>query len=165
MSGFDLGESEEPKVEVEDTESLAQDERHEIEDVVSEALDENYDSHTIIADCHYNEASDSEEESSDEDSEDEDSETSEEESETEDVEETEIFEPTNLELSWEMLELARLGFTKTGQKEQLAEVYLDLGQVSMENQDYDLAVMDFGEALKLKKTPLPSDSRYLNLLT
>ena len=43
-----------------------------------------------------------------------------------------------------MLELARLGFTKTGEKKQLAEVYLDLGQVGMENQDYDLDVMDFG---------------------
>jgi len=161
MSGFDLGESEEPKVEVEDTDSLPLDERKEIEDGVSEALDENYDTHTNIADCHYNEASDSEE-SSDEDSEDtEDSETSEDESELEDIEETEIFEPTNLELSWEMLELARLGFTKTGEKEQLGEVYLDLGQVGMENQDYDLAAMDFGESLKLKKALLPTDSRSL----
>ena len=127
---------------------------------MSEALDENYDTHTAIADCHYNEASDSEEESSDEDSEEaEDSETSEDESEQEEVEETEIFEPTNLELSWELLELARLGFTKTGDKEQLAEVYLDLGQVCMENQDYDLAVMDFRESLKLKKVLVPTDSR------
>jgi len=161
MSGFDLGESEEPKVEVEDTENLTNDEKKEIEDGVCEALDENYDMHTTIADRHYNEASDSEEESSDEDSE--ESETSEDESEAEaeDVEETEMFEPTNLELSWEMLELARLGFTKTGEKEQLAEVYLDLGQVGMENQDYDLAVTDFGESLKLKKTLLPTDSRSL----
>ena len=158
MSGFDLGESEEPKVEVEDTENLTNDEKKEIEDGVCEALDENYDTHTTIADCHYNEASDSEE-SSDEDSE--ESETSEDESEAEaeDVEETEMFEPTNLELSWEMLELARLGFAKTGEKEQLAEVYLDLGQVAIENQDYDLAVADFGESLKLKKTLLPADSR------
>ena len=80
------------------------------------------------------------------------------------MEETEIFEPTNLELSWEMLELARLGFTKTGDKEQLAEVYLDLGQVCMENQDYDLAVMDFGESLKLKKVLVPTDSRYCRLV-
>ena len=52
MSGFDLGESEE--LEVEDTDSLALDERKEIEDGVSEALEENYDTHTAIADCHYN---------------------------------------------------------------------------------------------------------------
>ena len=42
ISGFNLGESEEAKVEVEDTENLAHDERHETKDGAFKTLDENH---------------------------------------------------------------------------------------------------------------------------
>ena len=159
MGGFDLGESEEPKVEVEGTEDMTKDERVEVEEAVGGALEENYESHDIAAKIHLeveSEDGESDDDSeSDEDSE--DSETSEDEAEAEVGEE--IFEPSNLELSWEMLELARLSFTKTGDKDQLAEVYLDLGRVSMENQDYSLAVQDFTQGLEIKKSSRSTDSR------
>jgi len=160
MGGFDLGEGEEPEVEVEGTEDMTKDERVEVEEAVGGALEENYDSHENAARIHFEVQSEDSESGEDSESEgdSEDSETSDDEGEREVGEE--ISEPSNLELSWEMLELARLSFTKTGQKEQLAEVYLDLGRVSMENQDYSQAVQDFRQGLDIKKA-LHSDARSL----
>ena len=54
--------------------------------------------------------------------------------------EEELAEPSNLELAWELLELARLGYSKAA----FAKIYLDLGDVSVENQDY-------GQAVDIKK--------------
>ena len=158
MGAFDLGEAEEPEVEVEGTEDMTKDEKVEVEEAVGGALEENYDAHDNAARIHFEVESEDSESGEDSESEgdSEDSETSEEEGEREVVEE--ISEPSNLELSWEMLELARLSFTKTGQKEQLAEVFLDLGRVSMENQDYSQAVQDFSQGLDIKKA-LHSDAR------
>ena len=73
--------------------------------------------------------------------------------------EEELAEPRNLELAWEVLEVARLGYSKTGDKAAMAEVYLDLGEVSMENQDYGRAEQDFAACLDIKKSLLPADSR------
>ena len=53
--------------------------------------------------------------------------------------EEELAEPRNLELAWEVLEVPRLGYSKAENKAALAEVYLDLGEVSVENQDYGRA--------------------------
>ena len=54
--------------------------------------------------------------------------------------EEELAEPSNLALAWEVLELARLGYSKAA----FAKIYLDLGDVSVENQDY-------GQAVDIKK--------------
>ena len=54
--------------------------------------------------------------------------------------EEELAKPRNLELAWEVLEVARLGYIKAGSSfAAMAEVYLDLGEVSVENQDYGRA--------------------------
>jgi len=158
MEGFDLGEAEEPKVEVEEGE-MSREEQAEIEDKVGGALEENYDSHDNVAKIHMDVDMESEESSESEDDSD-DSETGEEESEVEDESvEDELADPSNLELAWEVLELARLGYTKAGNKAALAEVYLDLGEVSIENQDYARAELDLAACLDIKKSSLPADSR------
>ena len=154
MEGFDLGEAEEPKVEVEEGE-LSREEQAEIEDKVAGALEENYDWHNDVA------KSESEEESEESEDDSEDSETGEDDSEVEDESmEEELAEPSNLELAWEVLEVARLGYSKAGSPfAAMAEVYLDLGEVSVENQDYGRAEQDFAACLNIKKSLLPADSR------
>ena len=73
--------------------------------------------------------------------------------------EEELAKPSNLELAWEVLEVARLGYSKVGNQAAMAEVYLDLGEVSVENQDYGRAEHDFAACLEIKKSTLPADSR------
>ena len=160
MEGFDLGEAEEPKVEVEEGE-LSREEQAEIEDKVAEALEENYDSHDNVAKLHMDVDMESEEESSDSEDDSHDSETGEDDAEVEDESvEEELAEPSNLELAWEVLEVARLGYSKAGSPfAAMAEVYLDLGEVSVENQDYGRAEHDFAACLNIKKSLLPADSR------
>ena len=51
MEGFDLGEAEEPKVEVEEGE-VSREKQAEIENKVAGALEENYDSHNTSAKIH-----------------------------------------------------------------------------------------------------------------
>lgn len=52
------------------------------------------------------------------------------------TEEEELADPSNLELAWEVLKMARPGYCKAGNKAALAKVYLDMGEVSVKNQDY-----------------------------
>ena len=152
MEGFDLGEAEEPKVEVEEGE-VSREEQAEIEDKVAGALEDNYDSHDTAAKIHMDVDMESEVESSESEDYSKDSETGEDDSEVEDESvEEELAEPSNLELAWEVLEVARLGFSKAGNKTALAEVYLDLGEVSVENQDYGRAVEDFAACLDIKES-------------
>ena len=157
MEGFDLGEAEEPKVEVEEGE-VSREEQAEIEDKVGKALEEYYDSHDNVAKIHMDVDMESEEEASESEDDSDDSETGEDDSEVEDESvEEELAEPSNLELAWEVLEVARLGYTKAGHKAALAEVYLDLGEVSLENQDYGRAEQDFTSSLEIRKATLPAD--------
>ena len=155
MEGFDLGQSEAAKVVVEETKNLSPDELNEIEEDVGDALEENFEAFDIAAKIHFEEDSgeDSSEESdtSDDDSEGEGSE------EDEDVED--LKEATNLELSWEVLELARMIYTRSGQQERLGAVLQALGEVSMERQDYGQAARDFTESLVNKTAVLPKHSR------
>ena len=152
MEGFDLGEAEEPKVEVEEGE-LSREKQAEIEHKVAGALEHIYASHDNIAKIHTDVDMESEEESEESEDDSEDSEI-----EDESVEEG-LAEPSNLELAWEVLEVARLGFSKAGNQAALAEVYLNLAEVSVENQDYGWAEQDFTACLDIKKSLLPADSR------
>ena len=98
MEGFDLGEAEEPKVEVEEGE-VSREEQAEIEDKVAGALEENYDSHDTAAKIHMDVDMESEESSSESEDDSEDSETGEDDSEVEDESvEEELAKPSNLEL-------------------------------------------------------------------
>ena len=78
-------------------------------------------------------------------------------------------EPSNLQLAWEMLELAKVVYTKqhAEAKEEEKLIMLEklcctmcaLGEVSIESENYKQAVEDFQECLK-KQSAFPKDSRY-----
>jgi len=76
-------------------------------------------------------------------------------------------DPSNLQLAWEMLELAKVVYTKTVETEkdnlevgrQLCETYMVLGEVSLENENYPQAVEDLELCLARRVASLPSDSR------
>merc|ERR1712119_58971 len=77
-------------------------------------------------------------------------------------------EPSNLQLAWEMLELAKMVYTKQVEEsavdikseieEKLCSTMLALGEVSLENENYKQAVEDIRMCLK-KQESLPKDSR------
>eukprot|EP00096_Caligus_rogercresseyi_P001951 TRINITY_DN134_c0_g1_i3.p1 TRINITY_DN134_c0_g1~~TRINITY_DN134_c0_g1_i3.p1 ORF type:complete len:448 (-),score=226.38 TRINITY_DN134_c0_g1_i3:5-1348(-) len=88
------------------------------------------------------------------------------------VEKEEEEDPSNLQLSWEMLELSKSIFQKhadsiTDPKDdkraelelRLTEVYQLLGEVSIENENYEQAVEDLNSCLRRREEILPSDSR------
>merc|ERR1712111_289585 len=78
--------------------------------------------------------------------------------ETTDEKKDEEEEPSNLQLAWEMLELAKVVYTKqleTAEEadkshllERLCSTMLALGEVSIENENYKQAVEDIQECLK-----------------
>merc|ERR1712042_182077 len=77
-------------------------------------------------------------------------------------------DPSNLQLAWEMLELAKVVYTKQiesgdlGNKAQIEErlfsTIISLGEVSIENENYAQAVEDLKACLS-KQDSLPKDSR------
>merc|ERR1711915_707161 len=77
-------------------------------------------------------------------------------------------EPSNLQLAWEMLELAKVVYTKqieSGElenkaqiEERLCSTIISLGEVSIENENYAQAVEDLKACLS-KQESLPKDSR------
>ena len=76
-------------------------------------------------------------------------------------------EPSNLQLAWEILELAKLVYSKqleagaenkTHLEERLVSTMLALGEVSIENENYKQAVEDIQECLK-KQESFPKDAR------
>merc|ERR1711915_803979 len=89
---------------------------------------------------------------------------------TEEAEKKDEEEPSNLQLAWEMLELAKVVYTKqletaeVADKSQLLDrlcsTMLTLGEVSIENENYKQAVEDIQECLK-KEEPMPKDARII----
>ncbi|XP_072245144.1 nuclear autoantigenic sperm protein isoform X5 [Leuresthes tenuis] len=70
----------------------------------------------------------------------------------------------NLQLAWEMLEVAKVIYKrKEGKEDQLmaAQAYLRLGEVSAESGNYPQALDDFQECLALQLKHLPPHSRLL----
>merc|ERR1712130_1065618 len=78
-------------------------------------------------------------------------------------------DPSNLQLAWEMLELAKVVYTKTVETEKdnsevgrrLCETYMVLGEVSLENENYPQAVEDLELCLARRlamhrRDPLPA---------
>jgi len=80
-------------------------------------------------------------------------------------------DPSNLQLAWEMLELAKMVLVeqledvklsaeaKSALEKRLFETYLILGEVSLENENYPQAVEDLSICLQKQKAALPEDSR------
>merc|ERR1712215_407863 len=87
---------------------------------------------------------------------------------TEEEEKKDEEEPSNLQLAWEMLELAKVVYTKqieSGETENKAQLeerlcssILSLAEVSIENENYTQAVDDLKSCLA-KQFSLPKDSR------
>uniref|UniRef100_A0A3Q4GG61 Nuclear autoantigenic sperm protein n=1 Tax=Neolamprologus brichardi TaxID=32507 RepID=A0A3Q4GG61_NEOBR len=70
----------------------------------------------------------------------------------------------NLQLAWEMLEVAKVIYKRKETKEDqlmAAQAHLKLGEVSAESGNYPQALEDFQECLKLQVKHLDSDSRLL----
>ncbi|XP_055708345.1 protein NASP homolog [Phlebotomus papatasi] len=70
---------------------------------------------------------------------------------------------TNLQLAWEILELAVTIFTSRGEsgKSQLAECHSELAEISFENNNYEEAVRDFTKARDLLVTLPEANHRQL----
>lgn len=80
-------------------------------------------------------------------------------------------DPSNLQLAWEMLELAKGIFTKHADslealspvrlelESKLSETYQTLGEVSIENENYPQAIDDLSMCLRRRQELLPEDSR------
>ncbi|XP_064122015.1 nuclear autoantigenic sperm protein-like [Macrobrachium nipponense] len=75
-------------------------------------------------------------------------------------------EVSNLQLSWEMLELAKIIFekqtdTNPKMKEKVAEVFLKLGEVGLESENYTQGIEDFKRCLEIQTSVLNSDDRFI----
>merc|ERR1712071_647366 len=177
LMGVDLDQEEKmDESKVEDPESLSKDEKLEVEDQVADALEDNYEKHQQVAKLHNAEESeDSVMEESLTETEDEDlHEPKKSDLETDAAKKTEENEeePGDLQMAWEVLELAKNAFTKivevsSGDKKKdadlkLAEAHLMLGEVGLEHEDYSQAVEDFATSLKIRESALPSDSRSIS---
>ncbi|XP_059620371.1 protein NASP homolog [Phlebotomus argentipes] len=70
---------------------------------------------------------------------------------------------TNLQLAWEILELAVTIFTSRGKngESQLAECHAELAGISFENNNYEEAVRDFTKAMAILVTLPEPDQRHL----
>nr|XP_019953809.1 PREDICTED: histone-binding protein N1/N2-like isoform X2 [Paralichthys olivaceus] len=105
-----------------------------------------------------------EEEAEDDDDEDDDDDDDDDEDGEKNGQNKEEEEVGNLQLAWEMLEVAKVIYKRKESKdEQLmaAQTYLKLGEVSAESGNYPQALEDFQECLTLQLKHLPSHSRLL----
>ncbi|XP_059922172.1 nuclear autoantigenic sperm protein isoform X1 [Gadus macrocephalus] len=116
-----------------------------------------------------NESADNDEKVFDEDEEksaesgedDDDDDEDEEEANADDAEDEDV---GNLQLAWEMLEVAKFIYKRKESKEDqlmAAQAYLKLGEVSVESGNYPQALEDFQECLTLQLKHLPPSSRLL----
>merc|ERR1711937_203893 len=67
----------------------------------------------------------------------------------------------NLELAWQMFELAKVIFSKAGNLTKECESLTFLGEVSLENSNFKQAVEDLTLCLTKRIKALPADSRYI----
>jgi len=106
-------------------------------------------------------------ESKDEDGEEDDSQEEDEEEDGEDKDgEEEDEDVSNHQLAWEILELAKVIYQKQeeGNKEmslKTAQVFLKLGEVGLESENYPQAIEDFQSCLKIQEKHMEKDDRCL----
>jgi len=139
---------------VEDTETMTIDEKSEIEAKVADALEANFETHDMVARAHSGD-------NSDEESEDEMMQREEEDKSGEGIgsEEKMDTEVGNLELAWQMFELAKVIFSKAGNLTKECESLTLLGEVSLENSNFKQAVEDLTTCLARRCAGMPADSR------
>ncbi|XP_050402385.1 histone-binding protein N1/N2 isoform X5 [Patella vulgata] len=71
---------------------------------------------------------------------------------------------SNLQLAWEMLELAKMIYLKDSAKEaqlRAAQSYLKLGEVSLETERYEQAISDFKDCLQIQEKHLSPEDRLI----
>merc|ERR1711864_67491 len=173
--------------QVEDPEKMTAEEKSEVDSKVKEALDFNYQTCEVElekAEAAALEADSMEDEETSQDEGDDEA-TSQEGDEAMEEEASPVSEkvdaasleeksgddedPSNLQQAWEMLELAKVLYTKQMESaaedkkvdlgRRICEVFLHLGEVSLENENYDQAVEDLSQCLDKRQASLPSDSR------
>merc|ERR1712112_402616 len=174
--------------QVEDPEQMTEDERSAVETKVNEALDFNYQTCEVEKEqMEADNATDDEIEDADKPSQDISAPMEEENSPMEDdpVDDQKTSdamnttteekvddgdeEAGNLQQSWEMFELAKLIYkreveTEAAEKkidvvEKISDSLLHLGEISIENENYEQALEDIGECLKMRQNHFPADSR------
>jgi len=163
------GIPEEEDEKVEDSEVITDDQKEEIATQVRDALDENFQTHeeqiALLTDGHTSQMPESDEEEAEEAME---TDVEKMPVEAEKVEDEE--EPSNLQHAWEMLELAKVIYMKKMEAEKetaskaeferkICETFISLGEVSMENENFEQAVEDFTACLTRRVATLPKDSR------
>jgi len=172
--GKDLGDDS----QVENPEKMTDEEKSAVEEKVKEAMDFNFQTCEVER-----EKAEAEMEEEDLESQEGDNEAMEEEETTIDkpveekptsedavMEEETEDETSNLEQAWEMLELAKVLFLKGADttteeakksefQKRVSDVYLHLGEISLENENFEQAVEDLTACLNKRKELLPSDSR------
>lgn len=65
----------------------------------------------------------------------------------------------NLQLAWEVFELAKKIFERQNAKGKLADTYLYLGEVQLESENYNGAIDDMKRCIEVQKEILPPDHR------
>merc|ERR1712098_484856 len=167
--------------QVEDPEQMTEDERSAVETKVKEALDYNYQ--TCELEKEQMEAENAtDDEVEDEDTSSQDASVPMEEDSVDEQKTNEVLpttteekvddgeeEPGNLQQSWEMFELAKLIYkrevdTEAPEKKldvvkKISDSLLHLGEISIENENYEQALGDIGECLKMRQDNFPADSR------
>jgi len=166
--------------QVEDPEKMTEDERSAVETKVKEALDYNYQ--TCELEKEQMEAENATDDVEDEDTSSQDASVPMEEDPVDDQKTSEVLpttteekvddgeeEPGNLQQSWEMFELAKLIYkrevkTEAAEKKvdvvkKISDSLLHLGEISIENENYEQALGDIGECLKMRQDHFPADSR------
>merc|ERR1740116_251765 len=138
---------------VEDTEAMTTDEKSEIEEKVADALEENFEKHDVVARAHTGDNTEEETE----DDEVMDGEKVGDEMET-DAEKAES-EAGNLEQAWQMFDLAKVIYGKAGDVAKECEALTFLGEVSLENSNFEQAVEDLTVCLAKRIKAMPADSR------
>jgi len=146
--------------QVESPTKLKEEEKVEVQEKIGKALMENFTKHNLIA-KHHNV------EDSEEDSEEEDVEMTDSPSKAEDSVAAEDL--PNLQLAWEMFELAKVIYGKkvkdtVAEKRMEAQAFLweamtGLGEVSFETGNYSLALEEFTSCFLARQAELPKDSR------
>jgi len=156
--------------QVESAEKMTEDEKEEVGTKVMEALEENFVEHeekvATLLEGHIK-AVDCDEEDEDEESMDVDEKKSEEKPKSADAMEAEVENEdlSNLQRAWEVLELAKVIYTRMIKEaknelneKKLCETLLALGEVSIENENWSQAVEDL-ESCLTKRKELASDPR------
>merc|ERR1719370_1499536 len=151
LDGVDMSDDKDALVE--DTEAMTTDEKSEIEEKVADALEENFVKHDVVARAHTGDNTEEDEE--DDEVMEGDQDGAQMDTDAEKVE----AEAGNLEQAWQMFDLAKVIYGKAGDVAKECEALTFLGEVSLENSNFEQAVEDLTVCLAKRIKAMPADSR------